>query len=116
MLYSDRVDPVDVGREWSGKMQRAIGRCLDVREANEDRFLDLRYEELLADPLGQAARIYAFAGLSFGEEVAAGMRRWASENAREKRPVHRYTLEKFGFDEAGLRRDFSRYRKRFWVD
>jgi hypothetical protein len=113
LLASDRVDPVDVGREWSGKFQRAIGRCMDVREAHEDRFLDLRYEDLVADPLAQAARIYAFAGLPFGEGVAARMRRWAVENAREKRPVHRYTLERFGFDEPQLHRDFARYRERF---
>jgi hypothetical protein len=113
VLASDRVDPVDVGREWGDKMRRAIGRCMDVREAHEDRFLDLRYEDLVADPLAQAARIYDFAGLSLGEDVVARMRQWASENAREKRPVHRYTLERFGFDEAGLRRDFARYRERF---
>jgi len=113
VLASDRVDPVDVGREWSDKMRRAIGRCMDVREAHEDRFLDLRYEDLVADPLAQAARIYAFAGISLGDEVAARMRRWGALNAREKRPVHRYTLERFGFDEPGLRRDFARYRERF---
>jgi len=113
ILASDRVDPVDVGREWSDKMKRAIGLCMDVREAHEDRFLDLRYEELVADPLAQAARIYAFAGLTLGSDVAERMRRWAVENAREKRPVHRYTLERFGFDEPGLRRDFARYRERF---
>jgi hypothetical protein len=112
-LGSDRVDPVEIGREWSGKMQRAIERCMDVREQHPDRFLDLRYQDLVADPLAQAARIYAFAGLSFDDEVAAGMRRWAVENARDKRPVHRYTQERFGLDEAGLRRDFARYRARF---
>jgi hypothetical protein len=113
VLGSDRVDPVEIGREWSGKMQRAIERCMDVREQHPDRFLDLRYQDLVADPLAQAARIYAFAGLSFDDEVAAGMRRWAVENARDKRPVHRYTQERFGLDEAGLRRDFARYRDRF---
>ena len=41
------------------------------------------------------------------------MRRWARENARDRRPVHRYTLERFGFSEAGIRRDFARYRERF---
>ncbi|HEY8154466.1 MAG TPA: sulfotransferase [Myxococcota bacterium] len=112
VLASDHVDPVDVGREWSEKFRRAIGRCMDVREACEDRFLDLRYEDLVADPLAQAARIYTFAGLPLGEDVVARMRQWASENAREKRPIHRYTLEKFGFDEPGLRRDFARYRER----
>jgi len=113
VLASDRVDPVDVGREWSDKMRRAISRCMDVREAHEDRFLDLRYQDLVADPLAQAARIYAFAGLSLSEDVAARMRSWAALNAREKRPIHRYTLERFGFDEPGLRRDFARYRERF---
>lgn len=113
VLASDRVDAVEVGREWSGKMRRAIGRCMDVREAHEDRFLDLRYQDLVADPLALAARIYAFAGLSLGDEVAARMRRWGVENAREKRPLHRYTLERFGFDEPSLRSDFARYRERF---
>ena len=95
VLGSDRVDPVEVGGEWSEKFRRAIGRCMDVREAHEDRFLDLRYQDLVADPLAQAARIYAFAGLSFGGgRWRRRMRRWAVENAREKRPVHRYTLER----------------------
>jgi hypothetical protein len=113
VLASDRVDPVEIGREWSGKMQRAIERCMDVREAWPDRFLDLHYRDLVADPLAQAARIYAFAGLSFEPEVADRMRRWAVENARDKRPLHRYTQERFGLDETGLRRDFARYRARF---
>jgi hypothetical protein len=43
------------------------------------------------------------------------MRRWATENARETRPLHRYTFERFGIDEEELRRDFARYRERFIV-
>jgi len=61
------------------------------------------------------ARIYAFAELSLPDEVRERMRRWAEENARDKRPVHRYTLERFGYDEAGLQRNFARYRERFIV-
>jgi hypothetical protein len=115
VLGSDRVDPADVGREWREKFRRWILKSLDVREANEERFLDVRYEELVADPLAQVARIYAFAGLSLPEAVRERMRRWAIENARDRRPLHRYTLERFGCDEAGLRRDFARYRERFLV-
>jgi hypothetical protein len=115
LLGSDCADPADVGREWREKFRRWILRGLDVREANEERFLDVRYEALVADPLAQMARIYAFAGLAFPEAVRERMRRWAVENARDKRPLHRYTLERFGCDEAGLRRDFARYRERFLV-
>jgi hypothetical protein len=113
VLGSDRVDPAELGREWSGKFQRAIGRALDARERHPGRFLDLRYPALVEDPLAQAERIYAFAGLALPPEVAQGMRRFSVENARDKRPVHRYTLERFGLDEAALRRDFARYRERW---
>ena len=88
-------------------------RCMDVRERCEDRFLDLHYAPLVADPLAQVERIYAFAGLSFPDSVREGMRRWAVENARDKRPEHRYTAERFGFDEGSLSHDFARYRARF---
>lgn len=110
---SDRVDPILVGRQWSDLFARAIERSLDARAACEERFLDVDYRELVADPLAQVARIYAFAGLSLPDGVRARMRRWAEENARDKRPLHRYTLERFGYTEQGLARDFARYRERF---
>jgi hypothetical protein len=112
---SDRVDAHEVGRQWSELFARAIERSLDARKACEERFLDVDYRELVADPLAQVERIYAFAGLALTEEVRERMRGWARENARDKRPVHRYTLERFGYDEEGLRRDFARYRERFIV-
>jgi hypothetical protein len=113
---SDRVDPIEVGRQWCELFAGAIERSLDVRAANETRFLDVDYRALVADPLAQVARIYAFAGLPLPDEVCARMRRWAEENARDKRPVHRYALERFGYTEAGLRRDFARYRARFGLE
>jgi hypothetical protein len=113
VLGSDSVDPIDVGREWSGKMARAIGRCMDVRARHEERFLDLDYRDLVADPLACALRVYRFAGLPLSDAVRAGMRRWAVENARDKRPEHRYTLERFGFDADALAVQFARYRERF---
>jgi hypothetical protein len=113
VLGSDTADPAEVGREWGGKMQRALLRCMDVRERNEERFLDLHYAPLVADPLAQVERVYAFAGMTLPGEVRERMARWAVENARDKRPEHRYTAERFGFDEASLARDFARYRSRF---
>lgn len=110
---SERVDPLEIGRQWSELFARAIERSLDARAECEERFLDVDYRELVADPLAQVARIYAFAGMSLPGEVQARMRRWAEENARDKRPVHRYTLERFGYTVEGLGRDFARYRERF---
>jgi hypothetical protein len=112
---SDRSDPVLVGRQWRELFARATLRSLDARANCEERFLDVDYRELVADPLAQVERIHAFAGLDLTEELRARMRRWATENARETRPLHRYTFERFGIDEEELRRDFARYRERFIV-
>ena len=60
--------------------------------------------------MAQIRGIYDFAGLELTTAAEERMREWAIENSRDKRPVHRYTLEKFGFSEAGLREQFASYR------
>ncbi len=108
-LGSDQVDPLAVGRIWSGKMRRAIASALAERAAHRKSFLDVRYEDLIADPFAQVRRIYAFAGEELTSAAEHAMRAWSEENARDRRPVHEYTLEQFGFMKEGLRRDFAQY-------
>jgi hypothetical protein len=112
-LSQDRSDPKEVGRQWGARLHRAIHRCMAVRQSNEERFLDIRYETLLADPMAQIRRIYQFVGLDLTPTVEERMRQWADENAREKRAAHHYSLEEFGFSEEGIRRDFAAYYRRF---
>jgi hypothetical protein len=112
-LMSDNPDPLVTGRQWAGKMQRMIERCMTVRARHPDLFLDVRYRELIADPMAQIRRIYAFAELDLSRPAEEHMRAWAIENARERRPAHRYTLEQFGLTEAELRQAFAKYRAQF---
>jgi hypothetical protein len=57
-------------------------------------------------------RIYDFAGMQLTPDALAAMKEWAVENARDRRPVHRYTLAEFGMTEESLARDFAEYRAR----
>jgi hypothetical protein len=43
------------------------------------------------------------------------MEQWQAFNRRELRPPHEYTLDQFGFTEAGLQEQFAGYRERFIV-
>jgi LPS sulfotransferase NodH len=81
-----------------------------MHERLPERFLDIRYEALIADPMAQIRRIYDFVGLDLTPAAEERMREWATENSRDKRPVHGYTLEQFGFSEAGLREQFASYQ------
>ena len=94
-------------------MSRALRRCMEVREAHEDRFIDVWFADALQDPLAQMRRIYDFAAMELTPETEAKMRQWLVDNAREKRVAHSYSLEQFGFSEEGIRRDFAAYRERF---
>jgi hypothetical protein len=110
---SDAADPKRVGREWSERMRRATAACLAFRKEGDPRFLDVRYETLVADPFATIEGIYSFARLELDESARTAMAAWSEENARDKRPVHAYTLEAFGFTEESIRRDFADYRARF---
>ena len=113
VIGNEAVDPRAVAQHWSDKMAREVRHCMAVRDAQPGSFLDVRYTELVADPIGQIERIYAFAGMQLTERARAGMKEWAEENARDRRPLHRYTLEQFALTEERLRAQFSAYRERF---
>ena len=112
-LYSDQVDPRAVGGQWNERMARALKHTMQVREGMPvGRFLDVRFEDTLNDPLGVVERIYAFAGLDLDADSRAAMQRWLADNGREKRASHQYSAEQFGLDEARLARDYAEYRRR----
>ena len=113
VLGSDSVDPMEIAAHWGGKWARALERAIAARAQREDRFLDVHYAELVADPMDQVRRIYDHAGLELTADAQARMRQWAVENERDRRPVHGYTLEEFGYTKEGLRRDFAAYCERF---
>lgn len=113
VLGSDAVDPLEIGAHWAAKWARALERMIASRASREHRFLDVYYDELVADPMAQVRRIYAHADQPLTPEAEAGMREWAVENERDRRPLHAYTLEEFGYTREGLRAEFAAYCERF---
>jgi hypothetical protein len=111
---TDRADPLECGRHWNEKMARGMLRCMRVRDAgNQSRFLDLDYREIAQRPLAALARVYDFIGWELGAQARAATEAWLAANGREKRPPHDYTLEMFGYTEAGLREQYREYIARF---
>lgn len=115
-IFSDRVDPHEVGAQIGAKAIRAVTRAMAVRErVDPGSFLDVAYTDLLADPLAQVRRIYAFLDLTLAPATEAAMQRWLAANPQNKRGVHRYRLEDFGLERAKLEQGFEPYRRRFGV-
>lgn len=115
-MLADDIDPHAVGRRVADQMANSADRALSARDrAPEGSVLDVQYEDLVADPLGQMRRIYDFVGLDGSPEAEARMQRWLAGNPQHKYGTHRYTLRDFGLQAEELDARFKRYIERFGV-
>jgi hypothetical protein len=115
-MYSDDVDPTEVGRQWLERMAWATRRALAVRDRMPDaseRFTDVWYRDTVSNPLAQMERIYAAIGLELIPAARSAMESWLVADAREKRPAHRYSADRFGLSEDAIREAFADYTGRY---
>ncbi len=116
-VFSDRVDPREVGDHWSKKIYRMVERGMAAREAAGERhFVDIRYEDLVRDPIGQAKRVYAAAELPFERETEDGMKDLVHRQRKDRFGHHVYRTEDFGLTAAGIDSALAGYRARFLGD
>ncbi len=104
----------EVGAFWFERLAQWMRSFEQAREKiGEARFVDIDYRDVSKDPIGQAERVLARMGLPLdaGGEVVMG--EFMAGNQREQRPMHAYSLERFGLNEAQVADAFASYRARF---
>lgn len=115
-VFSDQVDPRAVGAHWSKKIYRMVERGMAAREAAGERhFIDVRYEDLVRDPLGEAKRIYAAADLPFDRETQDGMKDLLRKQKKDRFGHHVYRAEDFGLTSNGIDDALAKYRAKYLV-
>ena len=108
-VFSDMVDPIEVGNDAMIYWSEALKTFMKVRDQlPADRVCDLQYEEVRRDPIAAARRVYAFFGWSLEREVEEKMR--AVLKAQNGNGEHRYSAEYFGLNNTGT---FAEYCERF---
>ncbi len=114
--FSDHVDPFEVGPECSQRWAGAIGKALRSRDrgcAPTERFLDLYYVDLMADPVGSVRNVYASFDLPFPEGLEERIREFLHRNPKDRFGKHRYCLEEFGLGLGEEKERYAAYRERF---
>jgi hypothetical protein len=87
------------------------------RDARPDvPILDIRYLDLLADPLSTVHDVYAFLGEELTPGAATAMRAYMDANPRGRFGAHRYDVTDFGVSAAELRERFSGYLDRYSLE
>jgi hypothetical protein len=114
--FSDEVDPEQVGpemtRRWADGLERAL-RARDDGLVPADRFFDVRYLDLLQDPIGTVRSIYDHFDLRFTRPAEERMRRFLARHPKDKHGRHQYTLAEFGLDADEEAVRYRSYRERF---
>jgi hypothetical protein len=108
-----RDDAADIGAAWSSMFANSMTRAIAARDRHADSFLDIWYQDTVANPRKVAEDVFAFIGQPLTDEGWNEMQRWRDANKREARPSHRYTLEEFGLSAQRIEEMFRDYRERF---
>ena len=87
------------------------------RPGMAERFVDVRFLDFRADPIGTVRSIYSRLDLEFSEDRAAAMEAWLANDSSERsgRAHHQYSLADIGMTEADIDRLTGDYLKAFDV-
>ena len=91
-------------------------------EQEKERFVDVRMDQLTADPIGTIRAIYDRFNIPFTPEFEAALHAYVAEHGNKEssaptdaaaRSAHRGTLEKLGLTDDVVDARFRRYRERY---
>lgn len=116
MLYG-RIDRPAIGRHIQDRFRIGVERAMAARSAiaDESRFFDVDFLELVQDPLAMVHRINAHFGLPQGDEADVAMQSWLDNGRKDKRGRHRYSAEQWGLDGEVIHREFAPYIDQFAI-
>jgi hypothetical protein len=116
-MMSDHVDPHEVGASMLQLMSDYIEGLLRFRASGVSRpWIDLRFSEFVANPLGQIERVYDAAGMSLSAQARDAMAQWVREHPRDDLArAHAADLALYGIHPEEARERFLGYAETFGV-
>lgn len=112
-MDSGHSDPAATGAYCLEMADRGIAAMMKVRAAAPaGRFVDVRYRDLLRDPLGSIEQICEAVGRPLDEQGSLAVSTWLAEHPHQP-GRHRYRPEDFGHQAGALRERYAAYVERF---
>jgi Sulfotransferase family len=112
---ADQTDPMALGRFNTQLWSASLRRLIDFRDSGHgERFHDVSFAEMQADPIGTVSRLYTELGDELTADTHDRMIEWWKSSAERRRPAS-YRAETFGLDAAELRKQFGFYHDRYGV-
>jgi hypothetical protein len=111
--FSDDLDLPYLGRLNVDQWVTGMDRLLAFRDAGrDDRFFDIGFAAMQADPIGEVRRLYDWLGEPVTAEFETAMKVWWAENSAHREQSVHPEPEVFGLDLDEVRGRFARYTAR----
>ena len=108
-IWSQHIDAPELGRQVLERLATDMDASIDARRRlPADRFIDIQYDDLIADPRAELERIHAHFGLAFAPSTRQRVDDFLRAD-REKKRSHAYAPEHFGLSAHRIRERFARY-------
>ena len=115
-MATDHLDPVQIGQQVLEHWGRALDLAVRDRERHSDKpdqFIDVRFNDVVKDPVDVVLGAYRHFGFESGPDLEAAMRQHITDNPRHKHGQHRYQLSDFGLTPQTVRARFANYYDAF---
>jgi hypothetical protein len=114
-MATDDLDLHGLGAWGLETCAELLDRASAARQTMPGNIFDVRYAELVRDPIAAVHRIYDHFGYQRSDRMDTRMKQWLIEDAHDEKPPHRYDPEQFGLDRTTIDRQFGPYCKRFGI-
>jgi Sulfotransferase family len=113
-MFSEHVDLPAIAEQMIDTFDHMIVRQNAYRDTHgESSVHDVRYAELIKNPIGEMRKLYAHFDEPFTPEAEAAMTSLLAEAPQGKHGKHSYSLEEFSLTAAGIRAHFKDYCDRY---
>ena len=112
--FTDADYTMAIAAHWPELIATMLDRVDEFRARNGDgRFYDMRYADLVGDPVGAVRSLYDHFGIVWDTQTDKSLREHAGVHRQHRFGEHTYTLEEFGLEAGAIRARLSSYLDRF---
>lgn len=107
-------EPAAVGEHIQTRFHQGVERAMAARaDADADRFYDVHFHDLVADPVRVVHQILDHFDLKRTRKGEGRMRTWLANKRGDARGMHRYDADYWGLRPAAIHEQFGDYIRRF---
>ena len=115
-LASNYIDKAEIGRDVDDLWHMGITKTMSTRAADDQlnrRFFDIRYQDLLADPVTTLGKVLKFADLAEPDNFDQLVKAHLQRRPKHQHGKHHYSAEQFHFQSGKLKEKYQRYTETY---